>query len=67
MNNPNLATALSDLCDAIRGVTLGSVEDAVIAAAARELITNWNDHNPEDPIDEAAELVNWAKAQGQPA
>ena len=67
MNNPNLETALSDLCEAIRDVTLGSVEDAVIDAAARELITNWNDHNREDPIDEAAELANWAKAQGQPA
>lgn len=60
MNNPNLETALADLCDAIRSITLGSVEEVVIDAAARELIANWNDHNREDPIDEAAELENWA-------
>ena len=63
MNNPNLETALADLCAAIREITLGSVESAVIDAAARELIANWNDHNRADPIDEAAELGNWVQAR----
>lgn len=60
MNNDNLNTALTDLVDAIRGITLGSVENTVITAAGEELIRNWNDHNPDDPIDEATELENWA-------
>lgn len=66
MNNENLETALADLCDAIRAVTLGSIESAVIEAAARELITNWNDHHADDPIDEAAELANWNGAVSRP-
>lgn len=59
MNNPNLELALGDLCEAIRGITLGSVENVVIKAAGCELIKNWNGHNPDDPIDEAVELANW--------
>ncbi|MFZ5497282.1 MAG: hypothetical protein ACOZE5_18320 [Verrucomicrobiota bacterium] len=59
MNNPNVELALGDLCEAIREITLGSVESAVIKAAGRELIMNWNDHNPDEPIDEAVELANW--------
>jgi hypothetical protein len=60
MENENLNTALTDLVDAIRGITLGSVENTVITAAGEELIRNWNDHNPHDPINEAAELEAWA-------
>jgi hypothetical protein len=59
MNNPNLNTAMCDLCDAIRGVTLGSVEHAVMQGAGEALIRNWNDHNKDDQIDEAAELKEW--------
>jgi len=66
MNNENLEAALGDLCEAIRNVTLGSIEYVVMDAAARELIANWNDHNADDPIDEVAELANWAEAEGRP-
>jgi hypothetical protein len=59
MENANLNTALTDLVDAIRGITLGSVENTVIVAAGEELIRNWNDHNPGDEIDEEVELRNW--------
>jgi hypothetical protein len=59
MENANLNTALTDLVDAIRGITLGSVETTVIQAAGEELIRNWNDHNPGDVIDEAGELYAW--------
>lgn len=59
MQNEHLNTALTDLVDAIRDITLGSVENTVITAAGKELIRNWNDHNPDDPIDEAAELELW--------
>lgn len=66
MNNENLETALGDLCSAIRNVTLGNIESSVMDAAARELIANWNDNNPDDVINEAEELANWAKLNGQP-
>ncbi len=59
MDNENLNTALNDLIDAIRGVTLGSIETEVIDAAGKELIQNWNDHNPDDHINEFDELNNW--------
>ncbi len=57
--NSNLQTALSDLVEAIQGVTLGSVEYVVIVDAGKALISNWNDHNPDDPIDEVTELQRW--------
>lgn len=60
MNNENLEAALGDLCAAIRNVTLGNIESVVIDAAVRELIASWNDNNPDDLIDEAVELENWA-------
>jgi hypothetical protein len=59
MDNIRLDAALTDLVDAIRGACLGSVENAVIDAAAKELINNWNDHNQNDKIDESTELQNW--------
>lgn len=59
MDNIRLDAALTDLVDGIRGACLGSVENAVIDAATKELINNWNDHNQNDKIDEAAELQNW--------
>ena len=59
MENANLDTAINDLGEAIRGITLGSVENVVIVAAGEELIRNWNDHNPGDEIDEEAELRAW--------
>lgn len=58
--NDNLHTALSDLTEAIRGITLGSVESVVLREAGIELIRNWNDHN-EDQIDEAEELATWER------
>lgn len=58
MNN-NLNTALSDLCDAIRSVTLGSVERSVMSESGKALILNWNDHNPDDKINESLELAEW--------
>ena len=61
MNNTNLNTALTDLVAAIRGITLGSVEQVVIQDAGISLIESWNDHNSDDKIDEASELENWLK------
>ena len=61
MNNTNLNTALTDLVAAIRGITLGSVEQVVIQDAGISLIESWNDHNSDDEIDEASELENWDK------
>ncbi|MBX3738893.1 MAG: hypothetical protein KF715_19530 [Candidatus Didemnitutus sp.] len=66
MDDADLNTALTDLVDAIRGITLGSIEEAVIAAAGAELIRNWNDHDPRTPIDEAKELANWERLTGMP-
>jgi hypothetical protein len=60
MNNENLNTALTDLVDAIRGATLGSVEHVVIEAAGAELIRNWNDHNAHEQIDVEVELKRWS-------
>lgn len=60
MNNPNLDTALADLSEAIRAICLGSIEDAVIDAAGRALIVNWNDSNPDDAINEVDELAQWS-------
>ena len=58
--NENLNTAATDLIEAIKGITLGSIEYSVIDGAIDELIYNWNDHN-DDKIDEAVEVMNWAK------
>ena len=58
----NLETALSDLVDAIRGITLGSMESVVINESGISLIRNWNDHN-EDKINEAQELKSWETGQ----
>ena len=57
--NANLSTALNDLVDAIREVALGSLTDALVKDAGLSLIQNWNDHNPDDQIDERDEIVNW--------
>lgn len=57
--NPNLNVVLCDLCDAIRTVTLRSVEKSVMYESGKALILNWNDHNKEDPIDEQLELDEW--------
>lgn len=60
MENENLNTALADLVDAIRNVTLGSVEPHVIKSAGISLIQHWNDNNcHEDWINEETELKNW--------
>lgn len=56
MQEHPLHTALRDLTEAIENVTLGSIEAVVIDAAKRALITNWNDHNADYPIDEVAEV-----------
>jgi hypothetical protein len=58
MENSELNTALCDLVDAIRSITLGSIESVVIRDAGISMIQSWNDHN-EDKIDEGAELANW--------
>ena len=58
MENEHLETVLCDLIDAIRGITLGSIQSTVIDGAAKELICNWNDHN-EEKIDVHTELNNW--------
>lgn len=63
MNNKNLETALQDLANAIKSITLGSIEWVVITDAGVSLITSWNDHNSDDPIDVTAELANWEKLQ----
>jgi len=60
MKNSNLNTAMHDLVEAIRNVTLGSVESVVIDEAGKTLITNWNNHNNEDQIDETEELKEWS-------
>jgi len=58
MENQNLETALCDLIEAIKGITLGSVTSTVIEGAAKGLICNWNDHN-EEKIHVCTELNNW--------
>lgn len=59
----HLNTALADLTAAIEDATLGPIESAVIDAACRELICNWNDHldkgEGDEPIDEVAALAEW--------
>jgi len=57
--NENLHNALMDLVEGIRSVTLGSIEHSVISGSGRELIHNWNDHNPGDLINEVDELAHW--------
>ena len=58
MNNQNLQIALEQLTQAIQQLHLGSVTWTVQAAAGKELIVNWNDHN-DDQIDTTAELADW--------
>jgi hypothetical protein len=53
-----LEAALSDLAEAIRGITLGSIEGVVLHESGISLIQNWNDHH-DDKINEAEELVTW--------
>lgn len=61
----DLGTAVNDLVDAIQNIMLGSREGVVIDDAVKALIQNWNDGidkvEGDQPIDEAAELVNWEK------
>ncbi len=59
MENEHLETALCDLIEVIEGIMLGSVTSTVIDGAAKELICNWNGHNPEERIDVNVELNNW--------
>jgi hypothetical protein len=56
--NSNLHTALSDLVEAITGITLGSIESVVLQESGITLIQNWNDHH-DDKINEAEELNAW--------
>ena len=65
MENINLESSLSDLVDAIRGVTLGSVENNVIEEAGKALICSWNDHNKDDQIDVNDELNNWEQLRNR--
>jgi hypothetical protein len=62
IKDENLKTALIDVAEAIRGLTLGSIESMVIFDAGKSLIENWNDHN-EDKIDVTDELNNWSLEQ----
>jgi hypothetical protein len=64
--NEELQMRLLELCEAIQMLCLGSVEWAVQDAAGRALIASWNDHTPENPIDEAAELSDWHESNAQP-
>lgn len=58
MENQTLETALCDLIETIKGITLGSVTSTVIDGAVKELINNWNDHNTEK-INRIEERNNW--------
>lgn len=60
--NSNLHTALSDLVEAIQGITLGSIESIVIHESGISLIQNWNDHD-DDKINESEELNAWETRQ----
>lgn len=60
--NSNLHAALSDLVEAIHGITLGSIESVVLHKSGVTLIQNWNDHHDEK-INEAEELNSWETRQ----
>lgn len=57
-----LHTALTDLAEAIQGITLGSIESVVLNESGISLIRNWNDHH-DDKINEAEELKAWETRQ----
>lgn len=60
MEDNDLSIALSDLVEAIQGITLGGIEPLVIQAAGVAMIENWNDHNGKDnQISRGMELSNW--------
>lgn len=63
MENEHLDNVVTDLIDNIRGAFLGSIENVVIDASVRELISNWNDHHgdSEDWIDTEKEMKLWVK------
>ena len=60
--NSNLHAALSDLAEAIQGITLGSIESVVLHETGITLIQNWNDHQ-DDKINEMEELNAWETRQ----
>lgn len=60
--NSNLEAALSDLAEAIQGITLGSIEGVVLHDSGVSIIQNWNDHH-DDKIHEADELNAWETRQ----
>lgn len=56
----NFQVALDDLVEAIKGITLGSIESVVLMAAGNALIDSWNDQPDETvKIDEAWERSKW--------
>lgn len=57
-----LEAALSDLAEAIQGITLGSIKSVVLDESGITLIQNWNDHH-DDKINEAEELNAWETRQ----
>lgn len=63
--NSNLHAALSDLVEAIQGITLGSIEGVVLHESGITLIQNWNDHH-DDKINESEELNAWETRQTDP-
>jgi len=63
--NSDLHAALSDLVEAIQGITLGSIESVVLNESGITLIQNWNDHH-DDKINEAEELNAWETRQTDP-
>jgi len=60
--NSNLHAVLSDLVEAIQGITLGSIEGVVLHESGITLIQNWNDHH-DDKINESEELNAWEARQ----
>lgn len=63
--NSNLHAALSDLVEAIQGITLGSIEGVVLHESGITLIQSWNDHH-DDKINEMEELNAWETRQTDP-
>lgn len=43
--NEDIQTALDELEDSVLAIELGSVEEAVLKAAKKALVKNWNEHN----------------------
>jgi hypothetical protein len=52
-----------DLASGIHSVMLGSVEYVVVHAAVEALVANWNDHNPEHPINEDVMFTKLAQVR----